>query len=209
MGLAEVYHRARIRATRYHLKAEGDAAGLGGPAALAHRREQERGGARGGGTRKRLEAGPFVGPGIVVLEGGAQHAFMGANPTGDPAHQHPAAGCEVGFFQQRVTGKLQQPAFAVTCRKLHQRVEVSLLAVEPAVERADGRADICAQRFDRQFAKAAGPQQFRAGLQQRKRGFAAAFLPRRRDAGQVELLRSRRHPGLRLPIILIIIRIII
>ena len=118
-------------------------------------------------------------------------------------------------FNSSLSAISDSPRVAVARRELDQGVEIGLLAFEPAVEGADGCADLVAQRLDRQFGEAARPQHFGAGLQQRKRHLAASLLPRRRDAGKVEnLSRSdgTRHPthALASPgvIIIMIIRII-
>src|SRR6185503_5663002 len=81
---------------------------------------------------------------------------------------------------------------------------IGILALEPAVEGADGGADLSAQRVDRQFRKAVRAQHLRAGLKQRGRGLAAALLPRRGYAGKVEFGRSL-HPELASPFEIIII----
>ena len=166
--------------------------------------------ARPVGAGQALEGGPSVGAGVVVLERGAQHAFMLSYPADDPADQSRQSSARP-VSTSRSPPAFAQHAFAVARGEFDQRVEIGVLAFEPAVEGADGGADLPAQRLDRQFREAVGAQQLRAGLEQGGRGFAAALLARRGHAGEVEFGRSRRHPELASPseVIIIIIRIMV
>ncbi len=67
--------------------------------------------------------------------------------------------------------------FAIAGGKFDQRVEVGLLALEPAVEGADRGADLGAQGFDREFRQTAAAQHFGAGHEQRGGHLTAALLP--------------------------------
>jgi hypothetical protein len=122
---------------------------------------------------------------------------MVSDPAGGPADEEAAELGEIGIGQPLVLLHPGQPAFAVTRSQRHQGIEIGVLALEPAVEGADGGADLPAQRVDRQFRKAVRAQHFRAGLQQGSRGLAAALLPRGGDAGKVEFGQSL-HRNLRL-----------
>jgi len=162
------------------------------------------------GARQGLEGRPPVRPGVVVLKCGAQHAFVVSDPADGPADEEAAELGEIGVGQPLVFRHPGQPAFAITRGKRHQRIEIGVLALEPAVEGADGGADLTAQCLDRQFRKAVRPQHLRAGPEQGGHGLAAALLPRRGHAGEVEFSRSL-HPELASPfeLIIMIIRIMV
>ena len=93
-----------------------------------------------------------------MLKGGAQHAFMVSDPADGAADEEAAELGEIGLGQPLVLLHPRQPAFAVARGERHQGIEISLLALEPAVEGADGGADLPAQRLDRQFRKAVRAQ---------------------------------------------------
>ena len=81
---------------------------------------------------------------------------MVAYPADGPADEEAAEFGEIGIGQPIVLLHPRQPAFAVARSELHQGIEIGVLALEPAVEGADGGADLPAQRLDRQFRKAVG-----------------------------------------------------
>jgi hypothetical protein len=84
-----------------------------------------------------------------MLERGAQHALMSPHPVGQSADQRRAEPGEVDIPEFRAGGDLRQPAAALARGEFDQGVEIRLLAFEPAVERADGRARLPAQSLDR------------------------------------------------------------
>ena len=102
---------------------------------------------------------------------------MVSDPADRPTDEEAAEFGEVGIDQSPVFLHPGLPTSAVARGKFDQRIEIGVLAFEPAVEGADGGADLPAERVDRQFREAVRAQHLRAGLKQGGRGLAAALLP--------------------------------
>ena len=107
-------------------------------------------------------------------ERGAQHALVVAHPGDDAADDDVAELVEIRLGRR--PPDFAEPLLAVARGKRHQCVEIGFLALEPAVEGADGGVDFGAERLDRQLGKASRPQHVGAGAQQRQRRLAAALL---------------------------------
>src|SRR5450631_3103249 len=123
---------------------------------------------------------------------------MLSHPADDAADQEGAELGKAGILQWLLLRHPRQQALAVAGRQSDQGVEVGFLAFEPAVERADGGANLGAQGVDRQFGEAALSQHVGARPQQRGRHLAASLLPGRRDAREIQIDRSRLHPDIAL-----------
>jgi hypothetical protein len=85
--------------SQHDLKAEGDGARLRRLAARAHDRSRMGVALRHVGARQCLEGGPPVRPRVVVLKGGAQHAFVVSDPADGPADEEAAELGEIGLGQ--------------------------------------------------------------------------------------------------------------